>query len=95
MASEMVKIRYEQDADGYRLGDEFEVVSAEKARDVHPKARILSMADGSPYVAPKPEPKRESTGGDGPPKSAASKAKDEPSTDDAPPKRAVSKAKDE
>lgn len=75
--SEMVRIRYEKDVDGHRLGDEFEVVSAERAREVHPKAKILSYATGEPYVAPKPEPKDEPSPDDAPPKKAASKAKDD------------------
>ena len=51
MATKPVLIEY---ADGQR----YVVTSAARAAKVHPNAKIVSMADGSPYEAPDAKPKR-------------------------------------
>lgn len=44
-----VLVRYDEDSDGYPAGAMVEVVTAARAREVHPNARIIRYADGSAY----------------------------------------------
>lgn len=76
--SDAVRIRYERDVDGYLMGAEFNVVSAEKAAEYHPHAKIVRMASGAPYVKPKPDPIVAELNDDAtPPKKSAPKAKED------------------